>query len=551
MSYGGAGLIGYVFSGSVPSASLPTEANQDWTEVKSDLCRCVVTDGLGESGARAGDWARMLGQAFARSTENTPSNSGNGEWLQDARERWLRDSVALSAAPVLRLEEKRALEKGVNACLAGVAFQHLTDGTFVAWTAVGDVNIFLLRKGELLRSAPLSSSEEFCSSPDSLNSNGGEGVDILTGQWGPLQEGDTVALASDALSCFLLQGWESEDSSGSFLQDLSDVKDWEVFAELIWSWRSEGKPLVLENDDVSFIRIKVAQRNRCRSFRMTRDIRAHSGRAVLETSSDAEYSEDRKHGRRPHEPALETERREEPSSINSAMGYGSGLLPRFANIALGSLSTLALVWFFWAAPLARERSVPLRDDTVEVLDERQKARQHVAEKGNTVVPVDHGSTSSHRVDALESPNGRKESTLLLSASPNCPLTRGTKLFSQRIDDRWPLVVIEAGQVECNEVESDDSVSTVSFSVWAGVSAQERAGGGLWFFNGRVPAPLNVWSGPVGTKGAEYVGNLKEGTYFEIDKIFEHGGHIWLRMTIKGLRIIAVEEDGLATRSVTR
>jgi hypothetical protein len=192
--------------------------------------RFAIADGAAESYA-SGDWARRLVAAF---TKTGPIDN----WLVAPRKAWNRE--ASGSASSWYAEEK--LIGGGHATFLGISIQ-VVDGD-PSWQAiaVGDACLFLMSRGALVSSFPLQHSSEFSATPAFVTSHKTEPE--WKKQRGLLCPGDTLLLATDALSKCLFESAESGSFAGRGLVDMTDVD----FAFWVAAARSTGK---LRNDDVA------------------------------------------------------------------------------------------------------------------------------------------------------------------------------------------------------------------------------------------------------------------------------------------------------------
>lgn len=199
--------------------------------------RLAVADGAAEA-SFSREWARLLVGAYGR---HGPESLLNAQSLAHLRLRWLR-LVTRKELPWFAAQKR---ESGAFAAIAGLTFR--SGGSWDAF-ALGDCCIFHVRGQKLLRSFPLTRSEQFTTRPRLLSSlDGAAPVDPATaaGDW---SAGDAFHLVSDALACWCLAELECGKAPLLLFQF-----DRSSFAATIQRARAAAKPRQMRNDDVTCV----------------------------------------------------------------------------------------------------------------------------------------------------------------------------------------------------------------------------------------------------------------------------------------------------------
>ena len=163
--------------------------------------RFAIADGAAEA-SFAGDWARLLVEGFV-AEEGKPWQSL--DWLQPIRRQWA--AIVGDFALPWYAEEKRQL--GAFATFLGLVFQRHKASSRTIWRArsIGDSCLFHTRAGRLLKSFPLTQSDEFGNRPRLLRSRPHE-TDSPHDSWtkarGICHPSDRLLLMTDALAQWFL-----------------------------------------------------------------------------------------------------------------------------------------------------------------------------------------------------------------------------------------------------------------------------------------------------------------------------------------------------------
>jgi len=211
----------------VPKEGHSLDECEDAVKGNTSVGRFAIADGATESYA-AGDWARLLVDSFV-------STGPIENWLGKPRMAWKQQTG--SQAVSWYAEDKFKL--GAHATFLGLT---VDSGEWQA-IAAGDVCLFVLSRGSLLKTFPMTHSSEFSTTPSLVTSRNG------TVNWkedrGLLAPGDTLLLATDALAQMLLTSAEEGKFAGNDLIAIDNEDDFSLWVAMM---RSSGR---LRNDDVA------------------------------------------------------------------------------------------------------------------------------------------------------------------------------------------------------------------------------------------------------------------------------------------------------------
>ncbi|HTR35023.1 MAG TPA: hypothetical protein VMH80_03925 [Bryobacteraceae bacterium] len=214
------------------------------TRLPGDALRVAIADGATDA-VFSGLWARLLVKAYGKRRMTGETADAH---LAKAAQVWGR---AVAGHPLPWYAEEKA-RKGAYAALVGLELHRGDDGASGTWSALacGDSCFFHLRSDTVIKSFPITRSEEFSNAPLLLGSHvrtrGLEGVRTETGDW---QEGDCFYLMSDALASWFLTRCEAGDVPWQALRDVTLAKD-PPFEEWIASLRTKR---TIKNDDCTLI----------------------------------------------------------------------------------------------------------------------------------------------------------------------------------------------------------------------------------------------------------------------------------------------------------
>jgi hypothetical protein len=213
--------------------------------------RCVVLDGA-STAFDAQRWADQLGRAFVDREASPRLQRGDLlDWINEMQDRW-QDGVG--AAALNEFEEISARD-GSFATFLGCQFDGL-DTPEPTWraAALGDVVLFHVRRNSIVGEPfPNLGPDGFGIDPPGISTlprmRGRMEQQLLLSSRRPLQVGDTLYLASDALAEWLVHA-----STARWWGVLSTLDDQAVFEHLVRGQRAAG---LLKNDDVTLLRVDV------------------------------------------------------------------------------------------------------------------------------------------------------------------------------------------------------------------------------------------------------------------------------------------------------
>lgn len=248
-----------VKSYSIPKNGNSTSENEDAKVILprkhvdgSSFLRCAVSDGATQT-SFSRLWAKLL---VNESTQFKPSLKRLGDAIHNAQLSWTNE-IAKYDLP-WHAEEK--VKKGAFATLLWLSINKLDDtgGTYKA-LALGDSNLFVIRKESLHISFPIQDSQRFGNDPilissiPARNENMAERINILDDAW---FVGDEFFLATDALAYYLLKKFEQNESFFSSLKEIliKQMVHYDSFQSWIQSLRENNE---LKNDDTTLIWIKT------------------------------------------------------------------------------------------------------------------------------------------------------------------------------------------------------------------------------------------------------------------------------------------------------
>lgn len=227
-----------------------------------------VCDGATES-ALAKDWARLLSHTAAEHAMAQPDLLAGDTTFEGfasaALSQWepwlLRYTKARHAeGRPLKWYEHTKLAEGAYATLLTVRVDPSShpDTTEPAWrwraAALGDSCLFHLHDNRLVQAFPVSSVEDFGTTPDLFGSRNHD-VALLARRTrfteGQCRPGDRLLLMTDALAAWLLSAVDQEDAVSQLLE-FAGPDDLEGFKNWLDGLRNCRQ---LRNDDVAFVRI--------------------------------------------------------------------------------------------------------------------------------------------------------------------------------------------------------------------------------------------------------------------------------------------------------
>jgi hypothetical protein len=205
-------------------------------------CRVAVADGATESSFSA-LWAALLVESFVRGRAHGPEFFSR---LDAIRALWRR-KIRGRPLPWYAAEKAR---RGAYAAFVGASLNAVNRG----WRAVAIGDCCLLHVSghrELMRSFPLTRSDEFGSSPflvGSVKRIDDDPLPYVRVTEGLLQPDDILFFASDALAAWLLRRAEKGEPAW---EELERIRTPEEFEALVARAREDGT----RNDDMTLVRL--------------------------------------------------------------------------------------------------------------------------------------------------------------------------------------------------------------------------------------------------------------------------------------------------------
>ena len=224
---------------------------EDAIAVDTENLRFAVADGATEA-FDARNWAQRLAQNWVQN-QSAATLEEFREWVA-AEGRELRDSW--NGLSLSWYSEEKA-RTGSFAALIGVELDLKTDAPSWKAIALGDACLLHCRQGALLKSLPLSRSENFNSAPvlvasdSSMHETSMKSVVIDSGS---CECGDVLLLLSDGVASWCLERFEKDEFTPS---DFVETKEDEELKRFFDDERLSGR---MRNDDVALLRIEIKRR---------------------------------------------------------------------------------------------------------------------------------------------------------------------------------------------------------------------------------------------------------------------------------------------------
>lgn len=227
----------------------PQYRREDAAAVDPDGLRFSIADGATE-GLDSKRWARYITKAWVAPSTAKVDMSALSECLKLLGERqgqrWLGRELPWY------LEEKS--RNGAFAAFLGLDLQRSPTWDAIA---IGDCCLFVERAGSLIESFPLSSPEQFGSTPILLPSmvlRYPSYINALRMKSGRLHAGDRLLLMSDAIACWYLRCWMEDVSVRDDFNYALTNQNKVVLKRIIASERENKQ---LRNDDVAIMCIDI------------------------------------------------------------------------------------------------------------------------------------------------------------------------------------------------------------------------------------------------------------------------------------------------------
>ncbi len=234
-----------MFAGSLPKEAAFPDDNEDLVAVSDDFRRVVVCDGASES-FDSKTWARVVQESFMDSIQI------NKQWIEAA----LADYHSKFDFPSMNWSRQAAFERGSYTTLLGIDF---SEGDRLAMvTAIGDSVAFLLSGGNMEKSFPYNSAEQFHERPLLLSTKGSANsfdlesglAGLLKTEWRTDQGVDVAILCmTDALGQWALKGQEDGNPRWS---ELCGIRTVDELSTLV---KRECDANAMRTDDISLLHL--------------------------------------------------------------------------------------------------------------------------------------------------------------------------------------------------------------------------------------------------------------------------------------------------------
>ena len=225
------------------------EPSEDAWAVDVTRGRLAVADGA-SSAWRAGDWAATLVDRWVERPVPRPRGGDDTEgalrWIDTVRTRFVTPASGVEEAWFT----EAAAARGSHAALLGVSLTGMGGRRpRLLAVSVGDVCLLVVRDGRLQVAFPIDDPDLFGTRPSLISSlpDGAPTAEEVMIHQRPLQAGDVVLVASDAMAAFLLRLGREQPG----LWDVVARIDRAGFARLVEEGLAVG---LLERDDVTLVR---------------------------------------------------------------------------------------------------------------------------------------------------------------------------------------------------------------------------------------------------------------------------------------------------------
>ncbi len=232
---------------------------------------CCYSEGFGPSCARAAvadgastafesqSWVNLLVRRFVDAAGPRLEPASFGAWLGSVQQEWAR---AAAAAPttesIYSVYDDDLAQDGTYGTFLGMELGGLGGGGAKSWwraLSIGDTVLFHIRGGALVGQSPKMRFGDFARGPALVHSNAdrrdADCSAIVLDDGGPLQSGDVVLVATDALAAWMTGRAES----GTPVWDLVANIDPLSFRDLVAKLRANGD---MVNDDVTVLVARLA-----------------------------------------------------------------------------------------------------------------------------------------------------------------------------------------------------------------------------------------------------------------------------------------------------
>jgi hypothetical protein len=238
----------------LPKGGSAEDECEDAVAFDVDASRFALADGATEA-FDARRWAMRLAETWVAAKSAPLTAEEFRPWLVEQGE-WLRASWEGRKLSWYAEEKRRA-----GSFAAFVALKLEARGRAVRWDAValGDSCLVQTRGGRVETAMPLSTHEEFNSSPPLVPSNESAhevALARLVSARGEAERGDVFLLMSDALSAWYFESVAKRDGRAAQFDSLLAASENESLAELV---RGERESKRMKDDDVAVVRISIGK----------------------------------------------------------------------------------------------------------------------------------------------------------------------------------------------------------------------------------------------------------------------------------------------------
>jgi hypothetical protein len=238
----------------LPKEGSTAEECEDAVAFDAGSLRFAVADGATEA-FDARRWAARLAAEWVGAVRAPLTAAEFGPWLKEQGQ-WLSASWEGRPLPWYAEEKRRA---GSYAAFVGLRLEGA--GRKLSWRAValGDSCLVQRRGGEVLAAFPLSSQDEFGSTPPLVPSSEAlreAALARLVEREGRAEPGDTFLLMTDALSAWYFDASARRDPEAERFDSLLAASENGPLSELV---RRERAAARMRDDDVAAVRVFLSR----------------------------------------------------------------------------------------------------------------------------------------------------------------------------------------------------------------------------------------------------------------------------------------------------
>lgn len=236
----------------LPKEGSAEEECEDAVAQSADSSRFAVTDGATEA-FDARRWAVRLAESWVTNERAPLTAEEFRPWLAEQGE-WLRASWEGRKLSWYAEEKRRA---GSFAAFVGLRLEGRGRGARWDAVALGDSCLVQTRGGRVKTAMPVSTHEEFNSSPPLVPSSETVrevALARLVSARGEAERGDVFLLMSDALSAWCLESLSNGDGRAAQFDSLLAASENEALAQLV---RAERESKRMKDDDVAAVRVEL------------------------------------------------------------------------------------------------------------------------------------------------------------------------------------------------------------------------------------------------------------------------------------------------------